>query len=291
MQNTPEQPQPLTSPYRGEVNSRRRLTIRVGRATLSFSYQAGQNPDIAYEPYVVRSGVSMAANLREAFKTSDLLLAVSSEQGSQPWTPLRTHVTLDTDTMMVPIEQFDESDMETMYASTFPGSSHDALCYDVLPDLNAVAVFSVNRDLRLVLGDHFPDVRLMPIMGPVWRHLHQRSFTGRRQKLYAYFHERRMEVFAFRQNRFKFCNTFEAVRTNDALYFLLYVWKQLQLQPEQDEVHLVGDMPDKQLLVSSLHRYLQNVYVINAAADFNNHPVTEIKDMPYDLMTLYAKGR
>lgn len=233
----------------------------------------------------------MAANLREAFKTSDLLLALDSEQGSQPWPPLRTRVALDTNVMMVPIEEFDENDMTDLHSYAFPGSSQDALCYDVLPDLNAVAVFTVNRDLRLVLNDHFPDVRLMSIMGPVWRHLHQRSFTGRRQKLYAYFHEKRMEVFAFRQNRFKFCNTFEAVRTNDALYFLLYVWKQLQLQPEQDELHIVGEITDEQNLVDTLHRYLQNVYVINAAADFNSHPVTEIKDMPYDMMTLYAKGR
>ena len=273
------------------VISPRRLTIRVGRNTLSFSYQAGQNPEIAYEPYVVRSGVSMAANLREAFKTSDILLTLSSDQGTQPWSPLRTRVALDTDVMLVPIEHFDESDMQTMHAHTFPGSSHDAVCYDALPDLNAVAVFAVNRDLRLVLNDHFPDVRLMPVMGPVWRHLHQRSFTGRRQKLYAYFHEQRMEVFAFRQNRFKFCNVFEASRSNDALYFLLYVWKQLQLQPEQDELHIVGDIPGEQDMISTLRRYVQNVYLINAAADFNNHPVTEIKDMPYDLMTLYAKGR
>lgn len=233
----------------------------------------------------------MAANLREAFKTSDMLLALASEQGAQPWPPLRTMVALDTDVMMVPIEQFDESEMADMYAYSFPGNSQNAVYYDVLPDLNAVAVFAINRDLRLVLNDHYPDVRIISVMGPVWRHLHQRSFTGRRQKLYAYFHEKRMEVFAFRQNRFKFCNAFEASRSNDALYFLLYVWKQLQLQPEQDELHIVGEIPDEQDLVSTLHRYLQNVYVINTAADFNNHPVTEIKDMPYDLMTLYAKGR
>ena len=287
MQNTIEQ----NTPPRGEGSSRRRLTIRIGRSNLSFAYQAGQNPDIAYEPYVVRSGVSMAANLREAFKTSGLLTALDSDQGAQAWPPLRTMAALDSDVMMVPIEQFDENEMERIYTFTFPANSHDAVCYDVLPDLNAVAVFAVNRDLRLVLNDHFTDIRLMTVMGPVWRHLHQRSFTGRRQKLYAYFHEKRMELFAFRQNRFKFCNTFEATRTNDALYFLLYVWKHLQLLPEQDELHMVGTIPDEQQLVDTLHRYLQNVYVINPAADFNNHPVTAIKDIPYDLMTLYARGR
>lgn len=269
-------------------NDRPRLTIRVGRGTLSFSVEKGQ--EVIYEPYVVKSGVSMAANLREAFKTADLLQLILSDKG-QAWPLVRTKVALDTDVMMVPIEQFDESDMTDMYRHAFPDSSHDAVVYDVLPDLNAVAVFSVNRDLRLVLNDHFPNVRLMPIMGPVWRHLHQRSFTGRRQKLYAYFHERRMEVFAFRQNRFKFCNSFEAVRSADVLFFLLYAWKQLQLQPEQDELHIVGDIPGGETMLAELRRYVQNVYVINPVVDFNNHSVTAFKDMPYDLMTLYAWGR
>ncbi len=269
-------------------NDRPRLTIRIGRGTLSFSVEKGQ--EVIYEPYVVKSGVSMAANLREAFKTDDLLQLISSDNG-QSWPLVRTKVALDTDVMMVPIEQFDEADMTDMYGYAFPASSHDAVVYDVLPDLNAVAVFSVNRDLRLVLNDHFPNVRLIPIMGPVWRHLHQRSFTGRRQKLYVYFHERRMEVFAFRHNRFKFCNSFEAARSDDALFFLLYAWKQLQLQPDHDELHLVGDIPGGETMLAKLRRYVQNVYVINPAVDFSNHPVTTFKDMPYDLMTLYAKGR
>ena len=51
-----------------------RLTIRVGRSTLAMLQQTDGTDDIVYEPFVVRSGVSMAANLREAFKTSDLLL-------------------------------------------------------------------------------------------------------------------------------------------------------------------------------------------------------------------------
>ena len=216
---------------------------------------------------------------------------LAARQDGQPWPPVRTTVTIDADVMMVPIEEFDEAAIASSYAITFPARSGDAVLYDVLPDLNAVAVFGVNRDLRLVLSDHFPGVRIIPLMGPVWRHLHQRSFTGRREKLYAYFHERRMELCAFRHNRFRFCNAFEAPRQKDALFFLLYAWKQLQMQPEHDELHIAGDIPGQQDMTDELRQYLQNVYVINAAADFNQHPVTAIKDMPYDLMTLYARGR
>jgi hypothetical protein len=263
------------------TSNKQRLTIRIGRNSMSFSQVAENEKDVIYEPYVIKSGVSMAANLREAFKTADLLL--------DP--PARVRVVLDSDVLMVPVELFDEKDIDKMYSRTFPKKEQDTVCYNVLPDLNAVAVFAMNKDLRLVIDDHFQDVNMIIALSTVWRHLHQRSFTGTRSKLYGYFHEKRLEIFSFQQNRFKFCNSFDASRAHDSLYFLLYVWKQLQLEPEHDELHIVGDIPEQEWLLKELKKFLQNAYVINPAADFNRHPVTTIKSMPYDLQTLFIKGR
>ena len=263
--------------------SKQRLTIRVGRNTLSFSIVNMDDTEqpITYEPYVVRSGVSVAANLREAFKKAALLATPA----------LRATALIDSPVLMVPIEVFEETSMTEMYQHAFPGQEGHPVLYNVLPDLNAVAVFSINKDLRLVLTDHFQDVRFVCAMAPVWRYLHQRSYTGPRAKLYGYFHEQRLEIFSYQKNRFKFCNSFDAKHTHDALYFLLYVWKQLSLSNEHDELHIVGDIPEQERLVAELRKYLQKAYVINPTADFNRAPATLIKSMPYDLMTYYTKGR
>ena len=132
-------------------NLRQRMTIRIGRGTLSFAMPSDDGDSIIFEPYVVKSGISMAANLREAFKKADLLL--------DP--PQRVRVLLDSDVLMVPVEMFQEQTMETMYFHAFPSKEQEAVYYNVLPDLNAVAVFSMNRDLRLVIDDHFKDVTLV----------------------------------------------------------------------------------------------------------------------------------
>ena len=261
-----------------------RITIRVGRNTLSFStvvLSDDGNTVVNYEPYVVKSGISMAANLREAFKTSDMLALDTG----------KAQVLVDAPVLMIPVEIFEESSMADLYHHAILGHEHDTVLYNVLPDLNAVAVFAINRDLKLVLDDHFPNLQLLAALTPVWRHLHQRSFTGMRNKLYGYFHDRCVDIFAFQQNRFKFCNQFDTNHAHDALYFLLYVWKQLHLENEHDELHIMGDIPEQAWLMQELKRYLQNVYIINPAADFQEAPVTAIADMPYDLMTLLAKGR
>ena len=55
-----------------------------------------------------------------------------------------------------------------------------------------------------------------------------------------------------------------------------------------DELHLSGDMPEREQLVEQLHRFVKKVYILNPTAEFNRTPVSLIKGMPLDLVTLFA---
>ena len=256
------------------------MTIRVGRNALSFA-MPDEKGDVQFSPYKVKSSISVAANLREAFKTNTLLQSAGE----------RVRVLVDSPVLVVPVELFDKKDMEPSYHYTYPGLSQEIVTYNVLPDLNAVAVFSIGKDLRMVIDDHFQEVRLISVMSHVWRYLHERSFASTRQKLYGYFHEQRVEVFSYQQNRFRFCNSFDARHAHDALYFLLYVWKQLQLRQQEDELFVVGDLPDQDWLLAELKKYIKRTFLINPSVDFYRAQVTKIEGMPFDLQTLFVKGR
>ena len=268
------------------------IFVRIGQRYLSFSSvdTTQEEAPITYEPYVVKSNMSMAANLREALKGAGL-----KQMGI-----VRAMVMVDAPVLLIPVEAFEEQKMVEMYNHSFPRKEQEQVLYNVVPDLNAVAVFAISKDLNTVFDDNFANVSYTIALSPVWRHLHHRSFTGARNKLYGYFHDKKLDIFSFQQNRFKFYNQFEASRPHDSLYFLLYVWKQLQLSSEHDELHLVGDFfaselpsaqSEQKWLVDELRRYLQNVYVINPSAEFNRAPATKIKGMPFDLMALFTKGR
>lgn len=260
----------------GSILRRPRLTIRIGKHSLSFSALNTDNSNsITYEPYTVRSGISTAANLREAFREIDLL-----RNGWQ-----RAMVLIDSPVLMIPIEEFNEAHKETLYRHAITGHEGETVMSVVLPTLNAVAVYSINKDLKLVIDDHFGDVRFTHVCAPVWNHLYRRSFTGVRMKLYAYFHDKKIDVFSFQQNRFRFTNSFDTNLAPDAVYFILNVWKQLAFDNKRDELHLVGELPDRNMLTQELKAFVQNVYVINPKAEFNRAPITEIKNLPYDLLT------
>ena len=263
----------------------KKTIIRLGRNTLSFTTldAASAEHPITYRPYIVRGGISMSANLREAFKTGDYVSADAN----------KVQVMVETPSLLVPIEQFDTNDMESIFSYSYPaGQEKRVIFYDVLPDLKAVCLYAINKNIDTVIHDRFEGgVTFVHHMTPVWRQLHQRSFTGHRNKLYGYFHGKQLEIFSFQQNRFKFNNSFDAAHAHDALYYLLYVWKQLRMEPEHDEMHILGDIPEQEWMMQELKRFLQNAYVINAQAEYQDAPATKIKGMSYDLVTLITRGR
>ena len=221
--------------------------------------------------------MAIAANLREAFKKSELL-----QSGYK-----RVLLVVDTPTMLVPLDEYREQDVESLYKHTFKWQRSEDIVTSVLPELNAVAVFAVNKDLKMVVDDHFDDIRLQPLMQSVWLHLYRRAFTGTRQKLFVFFHDKRMEVMRFQRNRFEFSNSYEAINTSDILYYLLYVWKLMGMDRSDNELYMVGNVPNREELRSELQQFISRNYILNIETDFHNAAMAKRNDIPYDLKALY----
>ncbi len=261
-----------------------RTIIRISRQSLAFALPVDDSSAATagvahYEPFTVKSGMSIAANLRDAFRESIILKQPND----------RAQVLVDAPVLLVPMEEYDEEKIQQLYGHTFPGHDHERVMWHVMPDLNCVAVFAVNRDTCTVVNDHYEDVRVMPLLVPVWQHLHQRSYSGGTRKLYAYFHDRQLSVFAFGKNRLRFANTFNATDVTDSAYFILYVWQQLAMDHKKDELYYVGDMDNKDALKAELKKYVQNVFHINPSAEFNRAPLTQQPHVTYDVVC-YVEG-
>ena len=93
------------------MNIQPRITIRVSKGSLAFAMADSRTEaKVAFEPYTAKSGVSMAANLRDAFKTANLLQVPTH----------RALVLIDAPTLLIPIEEFQEANAETLYTHCYP---------------------------------------------------------------------------------------------------------------------------------------------------------------------------
>lgn len=233
---------------------------------------------MAFHPYAVKGGMSLAANLREAFKEQDYL---RSNQGKAV-----LHVT--TPVILIPKEDYEDTeeyDAEAVYASVLTGHKGEEKVTDAIGELDAYALYSVNRDLKMVVSDNFHDVKVMNVMVPVWVNLYKRYFqAGQKRKLFAYFHDKRVDICNFEQRRLHFANSFDAQHAHDALYYLLFVWKQLGMNQQEDDLFVIGDVPHKDWLMSRLEAYLKNVHIVNPSVALNRSALAEIEGMPFDMM-------
>ena len=58
------------------------------------------------------------------------------------------------------------------------------------------------------------------------------------RQLYVVLHRRRMDVACYAQGNLLFVNSFEYEHTDDILYYILYVWKQVGMDQQKDQLRL-----------------------------------------------------
>ena len=111
-----------------------RISVRVGSNSLCFATPDGTLDQlVAFEPYIIKSGVSMAANLRQAFKTSDILQRDND----------RALVIADARVLTVPAEEYDEKNADILYRHCFCDTNGETVMACALPSLNAMAPLNV----------------------------------------------------------------------------------------------------------------------------------------------------
>ena len=74
----------------------------------------------------------------------------------------------------------------------------------------------------------------------------------------TYFHDRRIDVCAFRKGRVRFCSSFEVTLTPDAVYYILNVWQTLGMK-RTDVLCLAGSITGHEALIKELRRFIKNI--------------------------------
>ena len=132
----------------------------------------------------------------------------------------------------------------------------------------------------------FPTARFFSTASPLTEYFARKSRLGNSRKLYTYIREQQMEVFCFDKGNLLLINSFPCKQTTDRVYYLLYVWQQLNYNQERDELHLTGILKDKEELLKELRNYLRQVFVISPKAEFNRSEISKIEEIPFDMQTL-----
>ena len=242
------------------ANDIRQLTIRAGYGTLAFTITE-KDGEVMHYPYTVKSSMSLAANLRQAFREQPFLNV--GEVDKEGKLLVKATLTVVTPVLLIPYERYTdraEQEKDALYNDMVTGHKGETKITTMLESFNSVAMFSVDSDLLLVVTDHCSMVSVDNVMIPKWNEFYNRYFkSDGKRRLFACFHDKKVDIFSFAQHRIHFANSFEAVHAHDALYYILFVWKQLGFSQEHDTLIIDGQMEHHDWLMTRLKAYVREI--------------------------------
>lgn len=78
-------------------------------------------------------------------------------------------------------------------------------------------------------------------------------------KMYVHCLGSTVDILVVKNKKVQLCNTFECSTPEDFIYYLLFVAEQLQLNPEEFELYLTGNISKEHAFYEIAYRYVRNV--------------------------------
>lgn len=142
----------------------------------------------------------------------------------------------------VPLEYFRREEVFPLYNLTFPSLkvSRNEVHYQILPSLEVVELFSLNQQIRQTVQAVYPDVEIVSLEGRAIETIANadRKLQDGDIHFYAMVAPRNMLICCFREQRLHFATTYAVDNDADRLYYIMGVWKNLQMDEETQPLYL-----------------------------------------------------
>lgn len=190
----------------------------------------------------------------------------------------------------VPLELFNKDQRQAFYELTCPRLPESNIHYNILPHLEVADLFAIPKETERVLLEHFPTIHFYAQNSMVLERSVQQSAGEQKPALYVYFYTGHMLLFHYQQKRLVFANEFPITSVKDALYYILNVWKTLEMEAQTDTCCLIQPENGPEQLSRELELYLRHVRTANLSDWFQGALLTRIKGIPFDILSLLLNG-
>lgn len=196
----------------------------------------------------------------------------------------------DTPVSRIPLEFFHKERRQKLYEMVCPLPQNCSIHYNILSHLEVADLFAIPQTTEQILLKYFPTIRFYARNSMILERAVLRSAQEPEATLYAYFHKDSVFLFHFRQKKLIFANEFPISTSKDALYYLLQVWKELGLNPSADHCILIQPENGPQQTAEELAHYLRNIQVADMSSWFRQAPLAQIRNIPFDILSLLLNG-
>lgn len=183
---------------------------------------------------------------------------------------------------LVPSAIFQEEEKELWmnFTNKFE-DKEQSIIFNKIKLADAVHLFPVQKQLKELMNKQFQDpIFLHPHSPIIESNLSTNLTDGKNKLLFLNIESTYMDVLVFGNNNLQLCNSFSIKSNNDFIYFTLYVFEQMEIDPANVSVIVSGSHKSFYEMIEHLNKYIKNVQIAQLPHQFQySHLFKEI-DQP-----------
>ena len=156
---------------------------------------------------------------------------------------------------------------------------------DSVPSVGIKVLYQLPENLYRFMLRSFAKPKFVHFSTPLISYFIKNSKNVDARQMVVNLQEDGLDIFCFSKETFLIGNYFPCKGTQDALYYILFTWKQLKLNQLDDYLHITGNNAFKEELIDKLTLYFQQILFPDIATE-NCFEGIETDRIPFELAAL-----
>ena len=189
------------------------------------------------------------------------------------------------DFTFIPTNVFNEKKKEEFFQFNFSENENKILVQHLRkPELTIL--HGIQERVFDFFNRTFTDVQFVHHFSPLLSYFGERTRLGNAHRLIVNMQNKGLDIMYFAPSGdFIFANHFKYNHLNDAVYYIFFIWKQLNLNQLKDFVYIAGNSSLKPDLITQVQKYVRNVFPVNITP--SEHFLGLLNErIPFELLSL-----
>ena len=169
---------------------------------------------------------------------------------------------------LIPPPLYDPAKTEEYFTFNHIMDEGNLIISNKITDPDLYLVFAVSKPISDLIISFYPEIHLLHHIIPLLDHIARNRRTVHGNYIHIHVERDFFNLIVFDHNILKFCNTFNYRNTTDILYFVLNVFKNLNINQEAT-IYFSGLTKKHDKLTSDFSMYIRNIKFAEPSGNFN----------------------
>jgi hypothetical protein len=184
----------------------------------------------------------------------------------------------------VPTALFDEDFLGSYLQYNTKVFETDFFAFDSLLNYEMNHVFIPFANINNYLLDQFSTFNYKHVNTILVSKLLELSKNNDEKQVFVHFSKNKFEIVIVQNQKLLLFNSFDFVTKEDFIYYLLFTTEQLNLNPENFKVQLLGLISEESELFEIAYKYVRNVSLLDVSAIKNNNDLSKAYNLKHFIL-------